>query len=103
LDLQFQELFTQLERYIAPLARSDIGQSFSKDENKILALQCINRLNQRIGLVARSIKDETGELKLLQTYVNNITVGIKNDNSQLVKSAMASTKSIIAALEHRTG
>ena len=52
----------------------------SKDESRVLALQQINRLNQRIGQIARSSKENMTEMKILQTQVNRLTIGVKTDN-----------------------
>jgi hypothetical protein len=96
LDKGLRELFDTVERYANPLlGRSMESTSFSAEENKVLALQNVNRLNIKIGKMARSKKDETGNLHLLQMYVNNLTVGIKNNNTQLMKSAIASARNII--------
>ncbi len=100
LDQELKELFDTVERYVNPLlGRAQEDTTLSAQENKVLALQNVNRLNINLGKIARSRKDETGNLHLLQMYVNNLTVGIKNDNTQLMKSAIASARNIINELE----
>lgn len=95
-----KELFDAVERYVNPLlGRAQEVTALSTQENKVLALQNVNRLNINLGKIARSKKDETGNLHLLQIYVNNLTVGIKNDNIQMMKSAIASARNIINELE----
>jgi len=94
LDPALKEIFGQVERYVSPLVRSS-DSSLSKDENRILALQQINRLNQRIGQIARSSKDGTGEMRILQTYVNGLTIGVKSNNVPQIQATMARAKSYI--------
>jgi len=94
LDQTIKEIFAQVERYVAPLVRSS-DSSFSKEENRVLALQQINRLNQKIGQIARSTKDGTGEMRILQTYVNGLTIGVKSDNVAQIHAALARAKSYI--------
>jgi hypothetical protein len=95
LDPGLKELFWQVERYVLPLVGSNSENAFSKDENRVLALQQINRLNQRIGQIARSSKDESGEMKILQTYVNSLTIGVKTDNVPQIRASIARAKSYI--------
>jgi hypothetical protein len=92
-------MFSNVERYVMPLMGGDSPSGFSNQENKVLALQNINRLNIYLGKLARSKKDETGSLHLLQMYVNNLTVGLKNENIPLMKSSVASTRNIIEEIE----
>ena len=95
MDSAIREIFSQVERYLAPLISNQGETSFSKDENRVLALQQINRLNQRIGQIARSSKDESGEMRILQTHINGLTVGVKTDNIPQIKATMARAKSYI--------
>ena len=99
MEFEIQALFDPVERYVGPLIDSNTMSSLSKQENKVLALQNINRLNIRLGKMARSAKDESGNLRILQTYVNNLTVAIKYDNVPLIKSSLTSTRSIIKEIE----
>lgn len=69
--------------------------TFSKDENRVLALQQINRLNHRIGQIARSSKDEYGDMKILQTYINGLTAGVKSDNVAQIRATIVRAKSYI--------
>jgi hypothetical protein len=94
LDSSLKEIFSNVERYVRPLVKTSDG-SFSKDENRVLALQQINRLNQRIGQIARSSKDGTGEMRILQTYVNGLTIGVKTDNVPQIQATLARAKSYI--------
>ena len=77
------------------LVGSNPNSAYSKDENRVLALQQINRLNQKIGQIARSSKDESGEMKILQTFVNSLTIGVKTDNVPQIKASIARAKSYI--------
>jgi len=96
LDEIIREIFSQVERYVTPLMRRQPdGSSFSKDETRILALQQINRLNQRIGQVARSSKDSSGEMRILQSYINGLTIGVKTDNIPQITATIERAKSYI--------
>ena len=92
-------LFTEVERHAMPLISGESGARLSKEESRVLALQGIHRLNQRIGFLARTGSKEIGEMKLLQTYVNNLTIGVKNDNAQMIRSALGSIRNIIGTIE----
>ena len=98
MDVQIGELFAQVERHVMPLIGGDSPSHFSNDECRVLALQGIMRLNQRIGLLARSGQAEMGEMKLLQTYVNNLTLGVKNNNVPQMRAALKSIRSFIQTL-----
>ena len=95
MDATLKDIFSQVERYVLPLIGSYQGTSFSKDENQVLALQQINRLNQRIGQIARSSKSNVGEMKILQTYINGLTIGVKTENIPQIRATMARAKSFI--------
>lgn len=95
MDPAIKEIFSQVERYVTSLLSGQTDDSLSKEENRILALQQINRLNQRIGQMARSSKDNSGEMKLLQTYINGLTIGVKTDNIPQIKATIARAKSYI--------
>jgi hypothetical protein len=99
LDSQIKELFNNVERYVMPLISPNKPSSFSNQENKVLALQSINRLNIYLGRKARSTKDESGNLHILQMYVNNLTVALKNDNIPLIRSSISSSRNMIRELE----
>ena len=79
-----------------PLIGSDSPHGLSKEENRILALQSINRLNQHIGQLARSGEPSPIDLKALQTQVNNLTVGVKYDNVIQMKHALGQVRNLIA-------
>ncbi len=91
-------LFTEVERHVMPLVSGETGTSFSKDESRVLALQGIHRLNQRIGFLARTNSGEMGEMRLLQTYVNNLTLGVKNDVPTVIRASLNSIRNIIATI-----
>jgi len=95
LDAVVKEIFSQVERYINPLIAGQSETSFSKEENRILALQQINRLNHRIGQIARTSKDESGEMKILQTFINGLTKGVKTDNVPQIRTTIARARSYI--------
>ncbi len=99
MDSQIKELFATVERYVTPLIGGNVPSSFSNQENKVLALQNINRLNIHMGKLARRSKDESGNLHLLQMYVNNLTVALKNDNVAMMRSSLASSRNIISEIE----
>ena len=103
IDSTLKELFDQVERYVTPLIASDPESKLSKEENKILALQQINRLNQKIGLIARSNKNEMVDMKALQTFVNSITIGVKNDNVPQIKYGLTQVRNMISSLSKQTG
>lgn len=89
------ELFTQVERYVMPLVGSNSPYGLTKEENRILALQNINRLNQRIGQLSRGSGEATLDMSSLQTFVNNLTVGVKYDNPQQMRSALTSIRNVV--------
>ena len=86
-----------MEKYVSPLIAKDPSSSFSKEECKILALQQLNRLNQRIGMIARSSKNNMDEMKALQTFVNSVTIGVKNDNVPQLKYGLTQARNLIAS------
>ena len=102
IDGMLKDLFQQVERYVFPITQSNSESSFSKDENKILALQQLTRLNQRIGLIARTSKNELENMKLLQTYVNSITSGVKNDNVPQIRYGLTQARNMILSLDKET-
>jgi hypothetical protein len=95
LERTIERLFHNVERYVMPLLGSEEPNQLSKQENLVLALQNINNLNILIGKIARGSKDEFGNLHLLQMYVNNLTVALKNDNVPLMRSSIASIRNVI--------
>jgi hypothetical protein len=101
-DNTLKELFDQVERYALPLIANDPESKFSKDECRILALQQLNRLNQKIGMIARSNRTELVDMKALQTFVNSITVGVKNGNVPQLKYGLTQTKNMISTLSKET-
>jgi hypothetical protein len=97
MEASLKELFDQVERYVLPIVSKEVISSLSKDENKVLALQNIHRLNQKIGLLGRSNKEIADEMKTLQTYVNSITIGIRNDNVPQVRYGLSQARNLIAS------
>ena len=81
---------------------ADISGQFSKDENRILVLQQINRLNQRIGQLARASAERMPNMKVLQTQVNNLTIGVKNNNIPQMKNAFIQVKNLIQTLDSQS-
>ena len=98
IDGALKELFEQVERCVSPLIGSNPDSKFSKEENKILALQQLNRLNQRIGMIARANKNDFENMKALQTFVNSITSGVKNDNVPQIKYGLTQARNLIVSL-----
>lgn len=102
METNLGEILSQVERYLGSLMNSSSSGQFSKEENRILVLQQINRLNQRIGQLARSSKELMPGMKTLQTHVNNLTIGVKNDNVAQMKHAFTLVKNLVDSLEsHR--
>ena len=95
MDQTIKEIFLQVEKYVLALLARQSDSSFSKEENRILALQQINRLNHRIGQIARSLKGDSEEMRILQTHINGLTVGVKTDNIPQIKATVARAKSYI--------
>ncbi len=102
MDNTLKELFDQVEKYVLPLITADPSPSFSKEECRILALQQLNRLNQRIGMIARSSKENMDDMKALQTFVNSITIGVKNDNVPQLKYGLTQVRNMISSLSKET-
>jgi len=98
MDNTLKELFDQVEKYVSPLTTNDPSSNFSKEECRILALQQLNRLNQCIGIIARSSKESMVDMKALQTFVNSITIGVKNDNVPQLKYGLTQVRNMIASL-----
>ena len=96
------DILSQIERYLIPLMEADISGQFSKDENRILVLQQINRLNQRIGQLARASAERMPNMKVLQTQVNNLTIGVKNNNIPQMKNAFIQVKNLIQTLDSQS-
>jgi len=94
-DQTIKEIFLQVEKYVLPLLVRQSGTSLSEEENRILALQQINRLNHRIGQIARSLKGDSEEMRILQTHINGLTVGVKTCNVPQIKATIARAKSYI--------
>ncbi|MGI0092382.1 MAG: hypothetical protein ACREBS_11810 [Nitrososphaerales archaeon] len=99
MEISLKSIFEQVEKYVDPLLGSDSPNRFSRDENRILALQQINRLNQRIGMIARSNKEAAAEMKTLQTFINNLTIGVKNDSAQHIRFALDQARNQIASIK----
>ncbi len=95
------EIVAQLENYLRPIISRDPLSILSAEEARILVLQQINRLNRRIGQIARSSKDDSGEMKILQTFVNRLTIGVKTDNVPLIRGSLASVRSYIESRQDR--
>ncbi len=95
MDQAIRDIFSQVERYLSPIVAGRPDTSLSKEENRILALQQINRLNQRIGQIARSSKDDSGEMKILQTCINGLTVAVKTNNIPMIRATIARARSYI--------
>ena len=95
MDASIKEIFAQVENYLRPIVSRDVSSGLSAEEARILALQQINRLNRRIGQIARGSKDEAGEMKILQTFVNRLTIGVKTDNVPQIRGSLASVRSYI--------
>ena len=99
METTLSEILSQVERYVIPIVSSTKGPGLSKEENRVLAFQCINRMNHRIGYFSRQNVKDPSDLKLLKTYVNNLTKGLKIDNVPLIKSALGSIRNIIPSIE----
>jgi DNA-directed RNA polymerase specialized sigma54-like protein len=93
-----REIFDQLEKYTAEILQPDPSSRFSAEENRLLALQCVNRLNLRIGHLVRAGRKSSEEMRLLQRYVNNLTVALKTDNKPFMRSSLSSAKNLIRSI-----
>jgi hypothetical protein len=98
MEVSLKSLFDQVERYVLPIVSKEVVSPLSKDENRVLALQQIHRLNQKIGLLGRSNKEITDEMKTLQTYVNSMTIGIKHDNIPQISYGLSQARNLIGSL-----
>jgi len=99
METGIKEIFEQVEKYLYPLISRETSVTLSKDESRVLALQNINRLNQRIGQIARSSKVDTADMKILQTLVNRLTIGVKTDNVSQIRGSLALVRGYIESLE----
>src|SRR5437879_4631591 len=99
MDAGLKEIFDQVEKYLLPLLSREPYSPLSKGESRVLALQNINRLNQRIGQIARSSKENVSDMKILQTFVNRLTIGVKTDNVPQIRGSLASVRSYIQSLK----
>jgi hypothetical protein len=102
MDNTLKEIFTQVEKYVSPLITNEQSTSFSKEECTILALQHLNRLNQRIGMIARSSKNNIDEMRALQTFVNSITIGVKNGNVPQLRYGLTQARNMITSLSEES-
>jgi hypothetical protein len=95
-----KEAFDQVERYASQLVQSDRGDlRLSNQEAKVLCLQSVNRLNLKIGRLVRSGERSSEDLRILQTFVNNLTVALKSDNIPGVKRSLSSLASVIKTID----
>jgi hypothetical protein len=94
--------FEALERYVTPIVERNAYSKLSREESMVLALQCINRINQIVGRAARSSKDESGSLRLLQAKINSVTIALKNDNLSMLRGAMGSLRSFVEEPEPKS-
>ena len=81
------------------LIGDDSPHGLSNEENRVLAFQNLNRLNQRIGFLARENTAISADMRLLQTYVNSLTIGLKSDNTPQIQSALSSVRNMINSVE----
>lgn len=89
-----------MEKYVSPIIESDQSSTLSREENQILALQSIQRINKRIGILARTDKGKAPDMKTLQTFVNSITIGIKSNNIPQIKYGLSQSRNLIQTLEN---
>ncbi len=96
-DQQLRDIYAVIERYAVPLLGRErtSSEGLSKEENRILALQNVNRLNQRIGFLAREKVTNSGDMRILQTYVNSLTIGLKSDNTAQMKAALSNIRNFL--------
>ena len=92
-------LLREVEKYVTPIIAPDQSSTLSREENQILALQSIQRINKRIGMLARTVKESAPDMKLLQTFVNSMTIGIKSSNIPQVKYGLSQARNLIQTLE----
>jgi hypothetical protein len=70
-------------------------KGMSRADHAILALQAINRLNHVVGRAAITKSKPIEEMRLLQIYVNNLTLGVKRDSNQEMKNALAGVRELV--------
>ena len=99
MDTGLSEILSEVERCLLPILRVEGSNQFSKEENRILVLQQINRLNQRIGQIGRTSKEQMPKMKALQAQVNNLTIGVKNDNTLQMKNSLTIVKNVVESIE----
>ena len=97
-EAALRDLFLEVEKYVSPLINQNSATSgqLSREENRILALQQINRLNQRIGQLARASQTTMQDYIIVQKLVNNLTVGVKSDNVQQIKYSLSSLRNYVS-------
>lgn len=98
MDRGLQELLDEVEKYVQPIISENLLSSFSKEENRILALQRVHRLNLKIGMLARSNKEKMEEMKTLQDFVNSLTIGLKSNNVPQMRFGLTRAKNMITSL-----
>ena len=98
MDSGLSELLDEVAKYVQPIINENRQSSFSKEENTILALQRVHRLNQKIGMLARSNKEKTEEMKSLQNFVNSLTIGLKNNNATQIRFGLTRAKNMVTSL-----
>ena len=96
-----RDLFHEVEKYVSPLINRNSATpgQLSREENRILALQQINRLNQRIGQLARASQTTMQDFIIVQKMVNNLTVGVKSDNVPQMKYAFSSLRNYMSSFD----
>jgi hypothetical protein len=89
-------------RQVTALLKKEYQIGLSRKDHTVLALQAVNRLNHVIGKAGLTGARPMEEMRLLQTYVNNLTLGIKRDSDQQMKIALAGVKELIEKGESKT-
>lgn len=98
MDLGLRALLDEVEKYIQPIIFENQVSTLSKEENRILALQRVHRLNLKIGVLARSNKEKMEDMKSLQNFVNSLTIGLKSNNVPQIRFGLTRAKSLIDSL-----
>jgi hypothetical protein len=98
LESGLKALFDQVVKYIEPILSRDTDSRLDREENRVLALQNVHRLNQKIGIMARSNSEMMEKMKLLQNFINTITIGLKNDNRQQIEFGLNRARDVVATL-----
>ncbi len=90
---------TPIRRAFADVENSVSSILHGKAGEKDSALRAIFALNNEIGKLARLSPTKLGPLKMLQAYVNSITVAVKNGNAQMIRESLKSAREYLLSVD----